>query len=1466
MAASLPPELVTSIRLGHPAPVAEAVFAMETADSLHEQRDRVVEVFRTALRLMSTIAVAARLQRGPGAAEDAPRVREIFQQLRQRGLTDGQWLEITRELLRPWAANPVGHPLPALVDLVHGRHRKRFAENTNGLLEMRKSETVAHGKTGDEADVTAFLDTRVPQLVWLLERLDEIWKTVRLVVPLSRPDVPEDRQRAFDITGTRVGSKWLRRDLAAGIRVPPGEPLFADLEGKPVLALSPAALWHRPSPESAEELFVLEGGDKKGAVFRSYPACSEHCLPAVWSVLERALGTGESGADNAPKVAGETRPFRGLESFERRHAALFFGREREAQALANRIRRRPVVTVTGPSGAGKSSLLQAGVLPHLAEFEVVALRPGAQPLASLAYALEALRAWPDLDAALAHFKEKPSGLGELLLSWTAWRRREARSDEPRLLLIVDQAEELFTLCSDSATRAAFGEALASVAANEQWPTRLVLSIRGDFVTRLSDIPALRDLYSQEVEIVSRPDAEALARTLIAPASLYGYKFEDQRLVDSIVQSVLDAPSALPLLQFCADRLWEQRDRAYKQLTWNAYQAMNGVAGAIADHAERTYSNLTADQQAVARQVLVRLVTEERTRQVVPKEVLRANLPDPAIADATIDALIRARLLTVREKSGRETPVELVHEAVLTQWPRFRKWLDEDLSAILMHSRLTAATRRWEEEGRNTGLLLREGRELGEAEDLEATIPSTLSDGERSLIDASRKAVRHRRALRRGVIAGLGALVCIIGTMAFVVLQKSKEEHALGQQITECSREDATNLAMRAAAAAHERLWSDTAMFAAAALQEAPDPSARGWMLSALSAWTPRLERQVNAGRGCASLAVSPDGSQLACASYQRVLQLSVTDGTQTNEIPFPAGWVRAVAWSPSGIVALGGDGPTVRLWDQKSGQVLRDVTVKDPISSLAFISGGSALALGDRSGRITVLSVPEGRPLHEWQVAGTTVTSVSPSSDNTLLAAGFSDGHIRVWHLDAQDGGAQGDAPPVDLAAHEGAVATVSFAPTGVLLASGGWDRTLRLWNPAEAKQLEVREDFDATLQAVAFSRDGRLIAVAGASGLLQIFDVTTMQRVARQSGFPARSLSFTGNRRLVVGTEDGPARIWDLSEASLPDHVRESARPISAVGFGAGGTVAMLDSSGRLRAWQLQGTGGLPAVDREIPGAQSLALGTDDGTLAVGDDSGHIRLWSARTGPAGQNVAAHDGKVLALALSGDGNTLVSGGADRQVKVWNVRSGPDAVRTLEGHTGGVNAVAVDRNARAILSGSQDRTVRVWDPAGHELRQFRGNDGPVLSVAIVPDGTLAASGDANRGLRLWDPGTAAQIASLEGHEGAVLSVAFSADGQWLASGSSDHTVRLWSVPRRALIATLAEPEGDVLSVAFSPDGRWLASGGWDRTMRLWDVGLVGKPDHDMLDLVRDRFGVRFQGQRIEPDKSWSQRRQAVSAAQ
>ncbi|MBW2528835.1 MAG: hypothetical protein JRI23_31960, partial [Deltaproteobacteria bacterium] len=696
-------ELIARVGSAHPMPVADAVAGLAAAESLHERRDRVVEAFRAQLRCAAAVALGVRAQFGPGPADEPKQLVQALRGLRSRGLTDGQWVGMLRGLMASWQQQADAYPVPGFAQLFAGKAGKQLAKVLDGLLEMRKAETVAHGATGSAQAIQEVLERREPQLAALLERFDPIWDEARLVVPLA-PD--DDGQSARLLMGYAPGAGRFRRiRLDTDEPLPPDEPVLVGRSGEPLVSLHPIASFRRPSPDATEELFLLDGARKNAAVYVALPSMAEHRERGVWDRLGPSL-FGEDEPDAAPPSSGGiSRPYRGLASFSAAEAALFFGREEQAEALANRIRRHPMVTVTGSSGSGKSSLLFAGVLPLLEDADVRTMRPGADPLSEL--------------------------------------RRVTFDEGDRLkVLVVDQAEELFTLCHDEARRRAFADALVAMADG-----RVVLSLREDFFARLATLPALRGVYTRQVEVVTTPDEHDLMRILVQPAELFGFRFEEAALVEGMVEQVRGEPAALAMLQFCADQLWERRDRAWKRLTWDAYRALGGVEGALAAHAEATLAEMTTAQQAAVRAAFLRLVTEEGTRATVPKAELESALG--ARGDSVVGALLDARLLTAREielEGEPEVVVEVVHEALLGHWDRLEGWIEEDEEFIRVRARVAQAAARWDAEGRLGEMLLGEGKPLLEATEIHERRGEELSETERAFVVASQARARRLQRL------------------------------------------------------------------------------------------------------------------------------------------------------------------------------------------------------------------------------------------------------------------------------------------------------------------------------------------------------------------------------------------------------------------------------------------------------------------------------------------------------------------------------------------------------------------------------------------------------------------------------------------------------------------------------------------------------------------------------------------------
>jgi hypothetical protein len=458
------------------------------------------------------------------------------------------------------------------------------------------------------------------------------------------------------------------------------------------------------------------------------------------------------------------------------------------QALA-RLPDHPLVAVVGPSGLGKSSFVRAGLMPALRgsgeAWEVLGIRPGRQPLSALAglcHQLEASSSSPHVEVAaheelVRRLRAQPGYAGTLL-------RARARRKGSRVLLFVDQLEELYTLVPDAAEREAFTSCLLGIADDAASPLRVVVSMRSDFLDRVAESPAFSEEMTRGLLLLPPLSRGALEEALVQPAELAGHRFEDAAMVETMLDALEATPGALSLLQFAAARLWEGRDRARSVLTRASYEAMGGIAGTLAAHADATLAKLAPTAQKRARAIFVRLVTPERTRAIVDLSELRELAADGDEVVRLVNQLVASRLLvTDLRGGGGDAIVELVHESLITSWPTLRRWLDESEEDSAFVSQLREVARQWDVRGRPAGLLWR-GSALEEAQRFSARYRGELPAREQGYLDAAlalaTRSARRRRAAIIGTIALLSAMV-VGATVALITIREAEQTARRAEQ-------------------------------------------------------------------------------------------------------------------------------------------------------------------------------------------------------------------------------------------------------------------------------------------------------------------------------------------------------------------------------------------------------------------------------------------------------------------------------------------------------------------------------------------------------------------------------------------------------------------------------------------------------------------------------------------------------------
>jgi len=509
-------------------------------------------------------------------------------------------------------------------------------------------------------------------------------------------------------------------------------------------------------------------------------------------------------------------PYAGLSSFQEADADRFFGRTKEIAAIVNRIHDRPLLAVVGPSGTGKSSFVRAGLVPVLKRsgtaWEALVIRPGRSPLSAMASCLAPLMSSSttveediqEQQRLVQRLYAEPGYVGSVL-------RSRARHQRRKILVFIDQFEELYTLVPDARERQAFTACLSGIADDATSPIRVILSIRSDFLDRVPEDERFMSELSQGLFFLTSPHRDGLRDALVQPAEMAGYQFETPSLVDNMLEHLESTQGALPLLQFAATQLWESRDKKTKQLTVNAYKSMGGIAGALASHADSVLAGMTTQERTLVRALCLRLITPDRTRAIVSADELRELTQDTAEMQRLIDHLVQARLLVVQTGGGATgATVEIVHESLIHSWPTLRRWLDEGQEDAAFLEQLRNAARQWQGKNFDSNLLWR-GELVDEAQRFQRRFRGELPKVQRDFLEAVSSQAKKGRRLKRALLIGSTTflvLLVIAAAVALVVIRSSQQEaqlQAAVAQAAEAQARSAERLARDAETEARQRL-------------------------------------------------------------------------------------------------------------------------------------------------------------------------------------------------------------------------------------------------------------------------------------------------------------------------------------------------------------------------------------------------------------------------------------------------------------------------------------------------------------------------------------------------------------------------------------------------------------------------------------------------------------------------------------
>ncbi|MEY2536312.1 MAG: hypothetical protein QOG67_52, partial [Verrucomicrobiota bacterium] len=520
-------------------------------------------------------------------------------------------------------------------------------------------------------------------------------------------------------------------------------------------------------------------------------------------------------------------PYRGLLHFREEDAPFFFGRETAIDKLVDAVQRQPFVAVVGASGSGKSSVVRAGLMPRLrgdrrTAWETVILVPTAEPLKALAKALVPLLepAMSEVDR-LRESSKLANSLksGEVSLYDIVERIFEKQSGTDRVLIVVDQFEELYTLTYHEESRRRFLDELLAASSRAGSKANIALTLRGDFVGKAFAYRPLSDRL-QDAQINLGPmTREELECAIRKPVEKIQLEFEPG-LVRRILIDVGEEPGNLPLLEFVLKELWDKRRG--RVLLNETYDAVGGLQGAVATKADELLNGLSPAEQKILQRVFLRIVRPSESGLDMRRRASFSELP-PEGAEIVVKLANERLLVTDQSASGLEQTVEVAHEALISNWSTLRAWVNEDREFLLWRERLGTLLTEWERAQESDEALLR-GPLLTEAQKWFEQRSQDLSDEERKFISASRAVAERRRQQQAASAKSLRRLAWVLAVVAFIAVggaifgfwQKSEAEVAKAEAKRQeaIAKENANKERVSRNAAEEQALIAETRRLAA----------------------------------------------------------------------------------------------------------------------------------------------------------------------------------------------------------------------------------------------------------------------------------------------------------------------------------------------------------------------------------------------------------------------------------------------------------------------------------------------------------------------------------------------------------------------------------------------------------------------------------------------------------------------------
>jgi WD40 repeat protein len=1171
----------------------------------------------------------------------------------------------------------------------------------------------------------------------------------------------------------------------------------------------------------------------KGVISRAVSANADNRYPSA-AALSRALDE----VTQRSETIEERTPYPGLASFTITDSEYFFGRELEVETFIKKLNQLHMIGLIGPSGAGKTSFLRAGLIPALPQgWHYVFTQPGDMPIVSLAQSLAPIVSMDaEAVARMVQFEEPDVAI------WILNRLRERYS---KFLLIVDRFEELFTLNSPE-SRSRFAEIIGR--APVEASIRIVLSMRDDFLIFCKEHQALSPIFS-ELTAMLPLSGQPLRRALVQPTLKCGYRFEDETLVDEIISDVENERGALPLMAFAASRLWEKRDRQAGVLTRNAYQEIGGVAGALAQHAERTMERIGTQREPIVREIFRNLITAQNTRAARDTEELLSVFAEKNAAEEVLRILIDARLLTSfetqqadGEKSKRR--VEIIHESLLSNWPRLVRWQTQDAGSAQLRDQLRQAAQMWEQRKHSEDLIWT-GAAYLEFEAWRQRYSGGLTTTEEAFARAMKARATKRRRQRNLAFGVIFASMVIVAMTLALFWRRS--EASLGKAEMEARRSEASKLLALGQSQA-ESYPTAALAYATKSIELTDTMEARLFALKIIQQAPPEMEMPVlqQDGLEAEDVDFSSDAKWIAIAGKRRA-QIRSADGKVTLLLKeYPS-------------------------WGLSEGVSVRFGLNNNPLFSIAH-------------GEIRIASLPNGNEVARWKLADGDSYIGRTKNGPYLFVKEQQDFNVYFTPDEKMRPEKLGQIPSEYFSLSDNKLLFADVDRKNIYL------RSIKDWSTPPRIVCEYEDE----LTDLALHPSEKQFAWISRSGQIHIRSIDQplgppLRILSSAKGIGRLQYDPSGTRLAAFGTmADRPTTfVWDLTAppGTLPIVLTKAnigkgghSQATNGLAFHPFGKWLATANVTNVGFWHL------PSVSKTLEGHEGIFIRfgfTPDGHYLLSKSTdGTIRSWplTGRIEDETRVILRDKFGLADLVIDPETERLAVGTRDGRVLLANLDG--TAVRTFQGYSANATIwkIAFGEHGRLLAASvwmgpKQDKFVRIWhldsgdvDVLGPVAGAGEGNDGGVHGIQFLDENHLVVSGYG--GLEIFDiKNNRSKLLS----NNPQFSIAITPDKRFLFAGewqdpqkkAKSELVRidlkknLRTVVKYFGGTAIVDPTGQMLasinangvqvgrltgqephlvfsrkgwidSIAFSPDSRWIAVAGRDMKISLVQVPDLSKP--------------------------------------